>query len=122
MVLPEGAILMVFGKVTNKLTLSLENLELMNVLELDAEHPKKGMQTYRGVLLNDILNFAGVDTSAATLIITADDGFSAQVPLADVLACTDCLVSLRDDGALGMVMPGMESNTWVKYVSFLEVK
>ena len=122
MVLPEGAMLMVYGKVTNQLTLSLENLELMNVVKLDAEHPKKGMQNYRGILLNDVLNLAGVDGSAATLVITSDDGYSTQVPLADVLACTDCLVSLREDGALEMVMPGMESNTWVKYVSFLEIK
>lgn len=122
MVLPEGAILMVYGKVTNQLTLSLENLEQMKVVELDAEHPKKGLQTYSGVLLNDLLNLAGVDTAASILVITADDGYTAEVPVADALACADCLVSLGDDGVLGMVMPGMESNAWVKYVSFLEVK
>ena len=47
MVLPEGAALMIFGNVMNKLTLGMENLQAMNVVDLKAEHPKKGMQSYQ---------------------------------------------------------------------------
>lgn len=122
MVLPEGAALMIFGDVMNKLTLGMENLQAMNVVELEAEHPKKGMQSYQGVDLNDLLNLAGADAGAATLVITANDGYASEANLAEVRACEECLLAFADDGTLMMVMPGLESNFWVKQVNFLEVK
>lgn len=122
MVLPEGAALMVSGQVLNKLTLGLENLQVMNVVELEIEHPKKGLQTYQGIRLNDLLNLAGADPAAAVLVITASDGYAAEVNLDDVLNCADCLISLEEDGTLNMVMAGMESEFWIKDVNFLEVK
>lgn len=122
MVLPEGAALMVFGQVMNKLTLGMENLQAMNVVELEAEHPKKGMQSYQGIRLNDLLNLAGADPAALTLVITASDGYQAEVSLGDVRNCADCLIAFADDGSLSMVMPGLESNFWIKQVNFLEVK
>lgn len=122
LVLPEGAALMVFGQVMNKFTLGLENLQVMNVVELEIEHPKKGLQTYQGIRLNDLLNLAGADPAAAVLVITASDSYAAEVNLDDVLNCADCLISLEEDGTLNMVMAGMESNFWIKDVNFLEVK
>jgi DMSO/TMAO reductase YedYZ molybdopterin-dependent catalytic subunit len=122
LVLPEGAALMITGKVLNKLTLKLENLEKMNPVELEVEHPKKGMQTYQGVLLNDLLDLAGPDSGAVTLVMIASDGYSVEVSLSEVQACGDCLVAMDEDGELQMVMAGMESGLWVKGVNFLEVK
>jgi hypothetical protein len=122
MVLPEGVALMVYGKVMNKLTLGMENLQAMNVVDLEAEHPKKGMQSYQGIRLNDLLNLAGADPSAATLVITASDGYAAEANLSDIRNCTDCLLAFAEDGTLSMVMPSLESNFWVKQVNFLEVK
>ena len=122
MVLPEGVALMVFGQVTNKLALGMENLQAMNVIDLDAEHPKKGLQSYKGIRLNDLLNLAGADPGAVTLVITARDGYQAQVSLNDIQNCADCLIAFAEDGSLSMVMPGLESNFWIKEVNFLEVK
>jgi DMSO/TMAO reductase YedYZ molybdopterin-dependent catalytic subunit len=122
MVLPEGASLMVFGDVLNKLTLGMENLQAMNVIELEAEHPKKGMQRYQGIRLNDLLNLAGADAASTVLVITASDGYAAEASLADIRACDDCLLAFADDGTLSMVLPGLESNFWVKQVNFLKVK
>jgi DMSO/TMAO reductase YedYZ molybdopterin-dependent catalytic subunit len=122
MVLPDGAALMVFGKVVNKLTLGIENLQAMNVVELEVEHPKKGMRTYQGIRLNDLLSLAGFQDGSTLLVITAADGFQAEASLDDVKACADCLIAFADDGSLSMAMPGMESNFWVKEVNFLEVK
>jgi hypothetical protein len=113
---------MVYGKVMNKLTLGMENLQAMNVVDLEAEHPKKGMQSYQGIRLNDLLNLAGADPSAATLVITASDGYAAEANLSDIRNCTDCLLAFAEDGTLSMVMPSLESNFWVKQVNFLEVK
>ena len=122
MMLPEGAALMIFGQVVNKLTLGIENLKAMNVVDLEAEHPKKGMQNYLGIRLNDLLNLAGADPKATALVITASDGFQAEVSLSDVRNCADCLLAFAEDGTLSMVMPGLESTFWVKQVNFLEVK
>jgi DMSO/TMAO reductase YedYZ molybdopterin-dependent catalytic subunit len=122
MELPEGAVLMVFGKVMNKLTLGIENLRSMGLVELEAEHPKKGLQTYQGIRLNDLLNLSGTDPGAGTLVITASDGYETEINLEDVRNCADCLVAFSDDGTLSTVMPGLESNFWVKEVNFLEVR
>jgi DMSO/TMAO reductase YedYZ molybdopterin-dependent catalytic subunit len=122
LVLPEGAALMIFGNVLNKLTLKLENLESMNPVEIEAEHPKKGLQTYRGIRLNDLLNLAGPDDAATTLVMTSSDGYTTEVSLSDVQDCPDCLIAFEEDGTLSMAMVGMESNFWAKMVNFLEVK
>jgi len=122
MALPEGAKLMVLGRVINNLTLGMDNLQAMNVVDLQAEHPKNGMENFQGIHLKDLLNLAGADADAAVLVITADDGYQVEVSLSDVQNCDDCLVALSEDGTLSMVMPGMESSAWVKQVNFLEVK
>jgi DMSO/TMAO reductase YedYZ molybdopterin-dependent catalytic subunit len=122
MVLPEGAALMVYGQVMNKLTLGMENLQAMNVVTLEAEHPKKGVQSYQGVRLNDLLNLAGADAGAATLVIVSSDSYTAEASLGDIRNCADCLLAFAEDGTLSMVMPGLDSNFWVKEVNFLEVK
>lgn len=122
LVLPEGAVLMITGKVVNTLTLKMANLEAMNVVEIQAEHPKKGEQTYRGVRLNDLLNFANIETNATTLLLTSSDGYQVSVALADVQNCLDCMLAFDEEGILNLVMVGMESNYWVKGVQFLQVK
>jgi DMSO/TMAO reductase YedYZ molybdopterin-dependent catalytic subunit len=122
MVLPEGAALIILGQVMNKLTLGMENLQAMNVVVLEAEHPKRGVQSYQGVRLNDLLNLAGADAGATVLVITASDGYQVEGSLGDIRSCADCLIAFVEDGSLSMVMPGLESNFWVMQVNFLEVK
>jgi len=113
------ATLSVTGAVENELALSRSDLEAMGAEEVTVEHPKKGEQTYEGVRLSKILEAAS--PTGATLTFTADDGYSVDLPLADVQACADCLVAFDGD-SLRMAMPGMESNFWVKGVVALEVK
>jgi len=122
LVLPDGAVLMVTGNVLNKLTLGLGNLQAMNVVEIEAEHPKAGLQTYQGVILKDLLNLAGTPSAGGTLVIVANDGYQSEVDIPTVMACEECLISIAEDGSLAMVMPGLENNFWVKDVNFLVVK
>jgi DMSO/TMAO reductase YedYZ molybdopterin-dependent catalytic subunit len=122
LVLPEGAALMIYGDVLNKFTLQLENLENMNQVEIETEHPKNGMTTYAGIRLNDLLNLAVPGDNATTLVMTASDGYAVEVSLSEVQSCADCLVVVEEDGTLSMVMAGMESNYWAKMINFLEVK
>lgn len=120
--LPEGAALMVHGEVINTLTLAMENLQTMTVEEVEIEHPKKGLQTYEGIRLAQLLNLAGASPDASTLVMTASDGYAAEVPLSDALNCEDCLIAFNEDGTLSMIMADMQTNVWVKNVHFLEVK
>lgn len=122
LVLPDGAALMVVGNVLNKLTLGLENLGAMNVVEVEAEHPKTGLQTFRGVVLTDLLNLAGVQSMEGTLVMIASDGYQVEIGIPAVMDCQECLLSINEDGTLSMAMVGLESNYWVKDINFLEVR
>ncbi|MFZ5819212.1 MAG: molybdopterin-dependent oxidoreductase [Chloroflexota bacterium] len=99
------------------------DLRALDVLQITAEHPKKGPQDYEGISLNALLDLAGVQDGATKLVITASDGYTAEVGLDVVAACADCLVAFTDTAEqFSMVMPGMESSAWVKGVASLEVK
>lgn len=110
------------GLVNAQQSWSRDMLEALGKVELQLEHPKKGMQKYEGVRLNDLLALAGPKAEAAKLVLTADDGYAVETDLAGVLACADCLVAFADDGTLSLAMPGMESSLWVKNLVKIEVK
>jgi hypothetical protein len=69
-----------------------DDLEALEVVKLTVEHPKKGAMEVEGVRLNALLDLAGVKPEARTLVITASDDFFAEVDLAAVRACVDCLI------------------------------
>jgi tungstate transport system substrate-binding protein len=114
-------ILAVTGAVDTELALSEADLRGMEVIQLSAEHPKKGMTDYEGVRLSEVLAAAGVQSGASALLFTASDGYESEVAYADVEACADCLVAF-DGSDLIMVMPGMSSKAWAKMVVKIEVK
>lgn len=121
MVIPE-ADLMVSGLVANPLAFVEDDLRAMEVVQITAVHPKKGSQDYEGVRLNSLLEMAGVDSAATCLLLTASDGFTAEVMLADITACADCLVAFTEEvGVFNLAMPGLPSNTWMKDVTKIEV-
>ena len=121
MIVPE-ADLVINGLVANPLAFVEEDLRAMEVVQITAEHPKKGSQNYEGVRLNSLLEMAGVDASATRLLLTASDDFTAEVPLADVTACADCLVAFTEEpGVFNLAMPGLPSNTWMKDIVRIEV-
>jgi tungstate transport system substrate-binding protein len=114
-------ILTVTGAVDQELALSEADLRGMEVVQLNAEHPKNGPTDYEGVRLSEVLAKAGIKAGASALLFTATDGYESEVPYADVEACADCLIAF--DGAdLNMVMPGMTSKAWAKMVAKIEVK
>jgi hypothetical protein len=113
--------LVVKGKVTTALSLTLDDVKALGMEKLTADHPKNGPTEYEGVRLSKVLDKAGLAADATTLVLTASDGFSAEVAIADVKACADCLVAV-DGTSLNMVMPGMASKAWVKTVISIEVK
>jgi hypothetical protein len=113
--------LTVQGKVNQELKLTLDDVKALGVEKLTLEHPKNGPTEYEGVRLSKVLDKAGLATDATTLVLTASDGFSAEVAVADAKACADCLIAI-DGNSLNMAMAGMSSKAWVKTIVTIEVK
>jgi hypothetical protein len=120
--LPEGAVIKIAGNLRNQLVLSLDNLKALGIVEVELEHPKKGTQPYQGVRLETLLSLARLEEDAQTLVMTAADGYSVEIPLTQVEACENCLVALWEDGSISMAMDGMDSGFWIKDVIHLMVK
>ena len=111
------------GMVDSPTGFNEEDLRALEVVTITAEHPKGGTADYEGVRLSELFALVGVKDGATAIVITADDGFSAEVSLADITACTDCLLGFTETTEkFKMVMPGLPSNTWVKGVVSIEVK
>jgi DMSO/TMAO reductase YedYZ molybdopterin-dependent catalytic subunit len=118
----EGALVLT-GLVKQPLGLMESNLRALQVLQITAEHPKKGPTDYEGISLNSLLGLGGVKEGATTLVMSASDGYTSEVSLEEVRACSDCLVAFTDTtDVFSMVMPGLSSGAWVKGVVRLEVK
>ncbi len=117
------ATLTVAGLVNQSLFLNEAALRAMEVLTINAEHPKNGKQDFDGVSLNALIDMAGVKDGAKTLFVTSADGYTTEVALSDVRACADCLLGFTDTAEqFKLVMPNLPSNTWAKDVIKIEVK
>jgi DMSO/TMAO reductase YedYZ molybdopterin-dependent catalytic subunit len=115
--------LVIVGLVDEELGLNEADLRKMDVVEVTAEHPKKGKETYQGVRLSALLELAKVKSEAAKIVFTAADGYAAETDLGTILSCTDCLLAFTNTpGKFKLVMPGLESALWVKDVIKFEVK
>ncbi|MCD4673518.1 MAG: molybdopterin-dependent oxidoreductase [Anaerolineaceae bacterium] len=115
--------LIISGVVDFVMPFQFAELQDMDVVTINTKHPKKDeMVDYRGVRLNDLLAMAKPRADAKTVKLIASDGYAIEVPLADVLACADCLIAFDDDGSLKSVMPGMDSMFWVKDVVSIEIQ
>jgi hypothetical protein len=115
--------LTVTGLVDKPLSLTDAGLHAMKVADITAEHPKKGAQSYTGVRLSDLFAKAQVQSGAATLVFTASDDFSAELDLATVNSCVDCMIAFTDTaGSYQLVMPGQSSKLWVKDLVKIEFK
>ena len=65
---------------------------------------------------------AGPGAEATTVVYVADDGYTAEVALAEVQDCADCIVSFRNQGGFSIVMPGFSGNVQVKGVIEIQIK
>jgi hypothetical protein len=111
------------GMIDDPLALTDAGLHKMDVVTLSAEHPKNGMQEYTGVRINELLAEAGVQAGAATVVLTASDGYSFEIDLASVQECANCIVAFGETaGDYTAVMPGQASKAWVKGLVSIELK
>jgi hypothetical protein len=114
--------ILVKGLVDNPMTLTVDTLEGMNVVEMTVDHQKLGMTDYRGVRLTELFAAMAVQDSASTVTMMASDGYMVELPLGDLKASEDAILALGDDGTITVVIPGMETKNWVKDVVSLDFK
>lgn len=116
------AALVVKGKVANELSLTKDAFYALGKVSFQAEHPKRDLQDYEGVMFKTLLDKAQVQSEATEIELTAGDGCTATVSLADLGACQSCALAEQEGGKLAGVFAGMGSNAWVKDVVSIEVK
>lgn len=120
---PAGAAdLKITGKVAQEQSWAEADVKAMQTMEVEAANKNGAMSKYTGVSLKSLLELAKPASDATTLTFVASDGFTAEMKLADAVACEKCIVSFRDKGGFSMVMPDMDKNLSVKGVVELQVK
>jgi len=118
----EGSLIIV-GLVDQPLGLMEADLRDMDVMQITAAHPESGTTDYEGISLTALLDMAGVQNNASMLLVTAADGYSAEVSLEEVRGCSECLLGFTNTAEkFNLVMPGLPSNFWVKDVVSLTVR
>lgn len=99
-----------------------EEVKAMKAIDVEATNKKGEKSTYKGVLISELLALAAPKADAKTLVFIAEDGFTSEAPLADVVACKDCIVSFRSNGGFSSVLPNFAGNLQVKGLVELKVK
>ncbi len=98
---------------------TMNQLEAMNTREVEYTGKDDTVTTYLGVPVLDLIAEAGLTGDTAVFI--ASDGYEAELALADLEGCPDCVVAFDGD-QLRMVLPGFASNVQVKGVVEIQVK
>jgi len=114
--------LRITGKVAQEMGWSEEELKAMETLDVEMENSDGAKETYTGVPLVALLALAQPKSDASTLVLVADDGYTVELPLADVQACADCIAQFRSQGGLTSRMPGFAKNASVKGLIEIQVK
>ena len=114
--------LQVTGDVANEQAWTEDEVKAMDTLEVVSTNNKGEESTYTGVLLSDLISAAEPNADANTVTFVADDGYTAEIALDELMACTDCIVSFRNQGGFSTVLPGYEGKMQVKGVIEIQVK
>jgi len=113
--------LTVSGAVEQELMLSIKDLQDMGSVDVEYTDKDGETETFTGVSVNDVLAEAGLSGDASAVVFVASDGYEAELPLADLAGCGDCVVAFDGD-ELRMVLPGFSGKVQVKGVIELNVK
>ncbi len=122
-VVPENAgTLTIKGMVNQELTLKDADLRAMDIVTISAQG-KNGPEEFQGVLLNPLLDQAGLKDGVTKLTFTASDDYSAEINLSDVRDCPKALLAFMETpGTYMIVLPDQPTSTWVKNVIMIEAK
>lgn len=112
--------LLISGAVDKETGLTDAEVKAMKAIDIEAMNKDGETKSYTGVRIADLLNTTGAN--GATVVFVADDGFTGEATLEEVLACENCIVSFRNNGGFSIVMPDFPGNVQVKGVVEIQVK
>ena len=110
------------GAVAQALSWTEDELTAMDTLDVEGENSDGEAETYTGVAIKPLLEQAQPNADATTVVLVADDGYTAELPLADVMACDTCILQFRSQGGFTSRMPGFPKNTSVKGIVEIQVQ
>ena len=110
------------GMVNEEKAWTEEEVNALDTIDVESTDKSGQKETYTGVLIADLLNLAGPQSDAATLVFVAEDGYTAEIPLAEILACANCIVAVDDDGGFRTVLPDYTGKMQVKGLIEMQVK
>ena len=113
--------LRVTGLVETEMSWTEEQVRAMETMQAQSTNNQGDIETYTGVSMTSLLAWAGIQDNANTLVFIADDGKTAEVPLSNIQACDDCIVSFRNKGGFSLVLPGFDSQLQVKGIVEIQV-
>lgn len=111
--------LKVTGEVANPQAWTEEEVRAMDTIEAEAKNSKGEASTYTGVLLSDLIAAAEPNADANMLTLVGES--TAEVALDEVLACTNCIASFRNNGGFSAVLPGFDGKLQVKGITELQL-
>ena len=97
-------------------------LQEMATVEAEVTNKEGEVQTYVGVPIKALVAEAQPQDGATVVMLIADDGYSAEVPMADLESCDTCVLAAQDGGGFRSVMPGMPGNMGVKNLVEIQVQ
>jgi hypothetical protein len=115
-------ILQVSGVVSSASGFSEKALRDLGTQDVEFTEKSGDVSTYTGVLIMDVLDAAGLNAEASSVVFVADDGYEAEATLEEIQGCGDCIVALQEDGSLMTVMPGFSGKLQVKGLVEIQVK
>ena len=113
--------LKVTGDVANEQAWTDDEVKAMPTLEVEAANKDGEKSLYTGVLISELLATAQPNSDANTVTFVADDGYTAEISLEELTACTDCIVSFRNQGGFSTVLPAYTGKLQVKGVVEIQV-
>ena len=119
---PDDAAFKIVGSVETEVGWTEDKLRSMDTIEAESTDKEGVTETYTGVRISDLLSKAGPQDGATMLVFVADDGYSAEVALAEIDGCADCIVAFQNQGGFRIVAPGQSGKAQVKGVVEIQVK
>jgi hypothetical protein len=116
------AALKITGNVANEIGWTEEQVRAMDTIDAESTNKDGETSTYTGVPIKTLLDEASVNDGATTVVFVADDDYTAEVTLEEVQGCADCIVSFRNQGGFGIVMPGFSGKLQVKGVVEIQIQ
>ena len=114
--------LKVTGLVNKPAAWTEAEVKALPTTEAERANKEGVMEKYTGVALIKLLELVEVKPEATTLVFVAEDGYTADVPLADVMKCANCILSFRSNGGFSSVLPDFSGKAQVKGVVEMQLK